>query len=173
MMQRRAAIRPATADDADAVSALARLLVTTFDFEDDAFRSAFDRLRSRDDVRTLEAPGGDVQGIMMRTAPHKLVISPMPLDRVGLAAAAVLEHDPGVPRVSGPRNVVECFVEQLMQSAEVRVGANFERSTLVYVLGLLTVPTFPTGLCHVASDEDYGLLHFWWIGFGEDTAVEM
>jgi GNAT superfamily N-acetyltransferase len=59
MMQRRASIRPATADDVDAVSALARSLATTFAFEDDAFRAAFDRLNERDDVRLLVAVRDD------------------------------------------------------------------------------------------------------------------
>jgi GNAT superfamily N-acetyltransferase len=59
MTQRRATIRPATADDVDAVSALARLLATTFAFEDDAFRAAFDRLNERDDVRLLVAVRSD------------------------------------------------------------------------------------------------------------------
>jgi|ERR1035437_559933 GNAT superfamily N-acetyltransferase len=55
MMQRRTSIRPATVDDVDAVSALARSLATTFVLEDDAFRAAFGRLSERDDVRLLVA----------------------------------------------------------------------------------------------------------------------
>ena len=121
----------------------------------------------------LKGPASEVQGIMMRTAPHMLVISPMPPDGVGLAAAAVLEHDPGVPGVSGPRAVVQYFVEQLVERSDGRVGATLDRGTLVYVLGLLTVPTPFSGFCRVASDDDFELLRLWWIGFGEDTVTEM
>jgi len=121
----------------------------------------------------LEGPASEVQGIMMRTAPHKLVISPMPRNGVGLAAASVLAHDPGVPGVSGPRDVVKYFVEQLVERSEGRVSVTLERGTLVYVLGLLTVPTPPSGFCRVAGDEDFEMLRLWWIGFGEDTATEM
>ena len=59
MMQPRASVRLATANDVDAVSALARSLATTFAFEDDAFRATFDRLSERDDVRLLVAVRND------------------------------------------------------------------------------------------------------------------
>lgn len=107
---------------------------------------------------TLESPGGEVQGAMMRTAPHMLAISPMPLDGLEVAAAAVPEHDPRVPGVSGPREVVDRFVEQIVAKSDGRIEANLERGTLVYVLGLLSVPTFSPGFYRSASNDDFELL---------------
>ena len=59
MVQRRASIRRATADDVDDVRALARSLASSFEFDDEAFGTAFDRLCGRPDARVLIAVGDD------------------------------------------------------------------------------------------------------------------
>src|SRR5580698_4993488 len=52
--------------------------------------------RSYDDVWwwVVVDSTGTVVAMMMRTAPHKLVLSPMPLDAVDVAAEAVATQDP-------------------------------------------------------------------------------
>jgi len=48
-----------------------------------------------------------------------------------------------------------------------------ERGTLVYVLGELRPAMKVPGVARAAVKTDFELLRRWWIGFGDDTGIEM
>lgn len=120
----------------------------------------------------VEDSRGAVCAMMMRTAPHKLVLSPMPDEAVGLCVLAVLERDATIPGVSGSRANVEAFIEQFVRSSPSPRRFEIERSILVYVLGTLHMPARSDGFMRVGDDNDFAFLLTWWLAFADDTGVE-
>jgi predicted GNAT family acetyltransferase len=120
----------------------------------------------------VEDSRGAVCAMMMRTAPHKLVLSPMPDEAVGLCVVAVLERDPQIPGVSGPRDVVEPFLTQFVRESSTPQRFKVERSIVVYVLGTLRVPARSEGVKRTCEERDFDFLLSWWQAFADDTGVE-
>ena len=113
-----------------------------------------------------------VRGMMMRTAPHKLVLSPMPRDALDPAVDAVLQRDPGIPGVSGPHDLAHSFLTRFIQVSGRALRVEVERAILVYVLGSLIVPAPSSGFWRAGEQDDFELLLTWWNGFADDTDVE-
>jgi predicted GNAT family acetyltransferase len=115
---------------------------------------------------------GVTRAMMMRMAPHKLVLSPMPDDAVEAAATAVLEHDPEMPGVTGSRHLVERFTAAFAQGSPRHLDPTVERCLWVYKLGPLKEAAPAPGSLRVAGDADFDLLRQWWWAFAEETNVE-
>jgi predicted GNAT family acetyltransferase len=118
-----------------------------------------------DDTRT-------VRGMMMRTAPHKLVLSPMPREALNPAVNAVRERDPEIPGVSGSRDLAESFLTRFIEVSGRALQFEVERSVLVYVLGSLVAPAPSSGAYRAGGEADFELLLKWWNAFADDTDVE-
>jgi predicted GNAT family acetyltransferase len=120
----------------------------------------------------VEDDSGDVCAMMMRTAPHKLVLSPMPLKAIDVAAAAVAAHDPKIPGLSGSKALVESFLTRFIDWSHQELRGVIERSLLVYVLNSLIPPLPGPGTWRAATPSEFNLLITWWKGFADDTGVE-
>jgi predicted GNAT family acetyltransferase len=131
-------------------------------------------LRSYDKMSwwVVEDDAGTVCAMMMRTAPHNLVLSPMPLEAIDVAAAAVAVHDPEIPGLSGSRTLVESFLARFIDLSHQELRGEIVRNLLVYVLGTLLAPSPGPGTWRVASSSEFDLLITWWNGFANDTGVE-
>lgn len=117
---------------------------------------------------------GHVVGAAMRTAPHGMVLSPMPTEAISELARAVSIQDDLLPSVSGPTQVVETFLDQyeMTRSAGSQRNSEIEEEHLLYALNQLSVPSVE-GAMTVASPDDYDLILKWYLEFGEDTGVFM
>lgn len=120
----------------------------------------------------VEDSRGAVCAMMMRTAPHKLVLSPMPDDAVAPCVAAVIEHDPQIPGVSGSRANVSSFLSLFIEGAPTSLRSRVERSVLVYVLGTLQLPAQGDGYARAGDEDDFECLLRWWRAFADETGVE-
>jgi predicted GNAT family acetyltransferase len=120
----------------------------------------------------VEDARGTVCAMMMRTAPHKLVLSPMPDDAVAPCVAAVIERDPGIPGVSGSRANATSFLSLFIERAPAPLQFRVERSVLVYALGALNPPAPSDGRVRAAVEGDFGYLLRWWKAFADETNVE-
>ena len=120
----------------------------------------------------IEDSSGTARAMMMRTAPHKLVLSPMSAAAVRAAATAVLEHDSGIPGVTGSESLVGDFLDLFSEGSSRVIERTIERRLWVYKLGLLQAPPPTPGSWRVAAAEDLELLTAWWWAFAEETDVE-
>jgi predicted GNAT family acetyltransferase len=120
----------------------------------------------------IEDADGAVRGMMMRTAPHKLVLSPMPREAVQLAVAAVADADPEIPGVSGSTELAESFLAQFITRSNRALQTRIEHHLLVYVLGSLRPAPPSTGSWRSGQLRDFELLLTWWTGFADDTDIE-
>lgn len=120
----------------------------------------------------IEDDERNVRGMMMRTAPHKLVLSPMPNEALVPAVDAVLARDPEIPGVSGSRDLAQSFLTRFIQVSGRALRVEVERAILVYVLGTLVDPAPLSGYWRTGEQDDFELLLTWWNGFADDTDVE-
>jgi len=120
----------------------------------------------------VEDSSGSVCAMMMRTAPHNLVLSPMPLEAVDAAAAAVASHDPEIPGLSGSKTLVESFLTRFIDLSHQNRRGFIERYLPVYVLGTLIPPALGPGTWRAATSGEFDFLITWWSGFANDTGVE-
>jgi predicted GNAT family acetyltransferase len=120
----------------------------------------------------VEDSTGTVVAMMMRTAPHKLVLSPMPLDAVEVVAEAVATEDPDIPGLTGSRPLVEAFLAKFVTMSELALRGEIERNLLVYVLGTLRAPIPGSGTWRAATPSDFEFLFSWWKSFADETDVE-
>lgn len=113
---------------------------------------------------------GQTIGAAMRTAPHGMVLSPMPISAVPELARAVSLQDDELPSVSGPIAVVEKFVDEYRHTASLGSNrrAELDEQVLLYALNELSVPSVD-GEISVASADDYELILDWYVAFGRDT----
>lgn len=117
---------------------------------------------------------GRVIGAAMRTAPHGMVLSPMPIEAIAELARAVSLHDDELPGVSGPTSVVENFIEQYRRTSSqgsLRKSV-VEEEHLLYALKELIIPSVK-GEMTIAVPEDFDLILRWYQNFGQDTGVFM
>ncbi len=117
---------------------------------------------------------GQTIGAAMRTAPHGMVLSPMPMNAISELARAISRQDDGLPSVSGPTAVVERFIEEYRgtHSQGSTRKAEMEEQHLLYALNELSVPSV-NGVMTAASPQDYEIIFSWYLGFGKDTGVFM
>lgn len=98
---------------------------------------------------------GAVVGAMMRTAPYRLMLSPMAEADAAAAAREVLAADPTLPGVVGPTAAAAAFVEATGRPARV------DRSMLAYALGALVDAPAPEGGPRRATGDDAELCLAW------------
>lgn len=117
---------------------------------------------------------GEVVGAAMRTAPHGMVLSPMPLSAVEELARAISVHDDQLPSVSGKSAIVSAFVEAYKGTASAGSQRNFEveEQLLIYSLNKLLIPSVE-GVIRAAEENEYEFILDWYLKFGEDTGVLM
>ena len=117
---------------------------------------------------------GEVIGAAMRTAPHGMILSPMPNQAISELARAVAIHDDEMPSVSGPVRVVKKFLEEYEMTASEGSGrkSNLTEELLIYALEKLTMPEV-TGDMAAALADDFDLILEWYVNFRQDTGVFM
>lgn len=117
---------------------------------------------------------GRIVGAAMRTAPHGMVLSPMPEPVISELAHAVSVHDDALPTVSGPVSVVEKFIEHYKSTGSegARRDVKVEEELLLYALGELVAPSVVGEMIN-AEQSDYDLIFAWYVNFGQDTGVFM
>jgi predicted GNAT family acetyltransferase len=120
----------------------------------------------------IEDDVGVTRAMMMRTAPFKLVLSPMPLEAVAPAARAVLGDDPEIPGVSGSEALVEGFLDTFTQGSSRHLVRTIERRLWIYKLGPLAAPAPTPGASRLATADDLELLTRWWWAFALETDIE-
>jgi predicted GNAT family acetyltransferase len=113
-----------------------------------------------------------VRGMMMRTTPHKLVLSPMPTDALDAVVTAVLDDDPGIPGVSGSKELVTAFLSKFIDASGRPVTPILERHLLIYVLGSLLPPTRAAGSARVCDLSEFDALLTWYSAFAMETDIE-
>jgi ribosomal protein S18 acetylase RimI-like enzyme len=113
-----------------------------------------------------------VVGMLMRTAPHNLVLSPMPANAIGPAVQAVLLDDPGIPGASGPKELCESFLSLFALRSGRAPRRAVERNLFVYVLGTLVAPSPVAGSLRQCTGKDFEQLLPWWQGFANDAGVQ-
>lgn len=104
-------------------------------------------------------------GCAIRTPPWLLAVSPMPAPAAAALAARVLEVDPQVPGIVGPRDVAEAVTSALGKSDFARISM----VELVRVLNTYTPPAPNVGTARPASLEDMPLMIRWMTDFNIDA----
>lgn len=122
----------------------------------------------------VESDSGEVIGIAMRTAPHGMVLSPMPPEAAEELAQEVSVHDDSLPDVAGPTSVVSTFVAEYRRtnSAGSLRESRLEGRQLLYALGALTIPTNSGGMV-LAEPEDFDFVLNWYEEFSHDAHLHM
>lgn len=103
---------------------------------------------------------GTLIGIALRTPPWPLIASALPTDPEALDALVtlLLDKDPDLPGVNGPREQAEAFVKAW--TARTNTTARETLASRLYQLGTLTPPNTP-GRARPATHADTDLLVRW------------
>ncbi|MEM7414782.1 MAG: GNAT family N-acetyltransferase [Gemmatimonadota bacterium] len=113
---------------------------------------------------------GDVIGCAMRTPPHKLLVTDMPVPAARLLTESVLDRYDEIPAVLGPPSIGQAVAEAwvLRRGGGWRVGMGQG----VYRLDRVTDPKpMPKGSMRVAVQQDFELAIAWGEGFARDTGI--
>jgi predicted GNAT family acetyltransferase len=121
--------------------------------------------------RVVEDSSG-VVGMMMRTAPHHLVLSPMPLEAVGPAVDSVLQRDPQVSGALGSKTLCESFLSLYVARSKHQLRCEVGRDHFVYVLNRLVAPSSVAGSVRKCDVEDFEQLITWWRSFTDEAGLE-
>lgn len=117
---------------------------------------------------TIEATS--VVGLALRTAPHNLVVSPMPPVAARILGTALRELDPEVPGVSGPPDVVAEVVAGLGAGDRAVV----HMAELVRVLSTLVPPAHPVpGAPRAVVPADLELVADWMVAFAAEAGLHV
>lgn len=117
---------------------------------------------------TVEAEGA-VVGCVIRTPPHKLLVTHMPVGAAAAVVDGVAALFDSIPAVLGPRKVAEAVAELWVQrrGGTARLGMRqgiYVLSEVVPVLGV-------SGQARLATADDLDLLIPWGEGFGRDAGA--
>lgn len=115
-----------------------------------------------------------IVGAAMRTAPHGMVLSPMPLNGARELALAVSVHDTELPEVAGPAHLVEEFIKAYQSSGTSESGRPIEEvgSSLLYTLKKLSMPSV-LGSMENAPRAEFKKIYAWYIDFGNEAGILM
>ena len=113
--------------------------------------------------------GGEVVGCAVRTAPHRLVVSPMSAQAARALGQAAGAADPDLPGCSGPADVVAAVVGAMAPPRTHRTTM----TDVVYVLGELVRPRVVDGQARVATEAEMDLLVDWHGQFAVDAGLVM
>lgn len=106
----------------------------------------------------------EVVGAMMRTAPHNLVLSPMPKTAIPDCVNMIVEMDPQFPGISGPKELVTQFLGLYRQQLSAELKIKSSTGLLLYELAELVLPKLKGNL-RLATAEDYELVLSWYRAF--------
>jgi len=117
---------------------------------------------------------GEIVGAAMRTAPHGMVLSPMPIQAARELADAVAKHDDELPEIGGPARVVSAFIHAYQRTDSKGSSRLIDKSAheFLYELKTLVMPT-ASGAVTVANQNDYELLMRWFTDFGVEAQIPM
>lgn len=122
----------------------------------------------------VEDESGEVIGMAMRTAPHGMILSPMPAEAAAELAREVAIHDDSLPDVAGPTAVVAAFLDEYKRT---KSGGSFRESRLegrqlLYALGeLISVNT--SGVMVQAVPDDFDFALNWYQEFDSEAKLHM
>lgn len=122
----------------------------------------------------VEDDSGEVTGIAMRTAPHGLVLSPMPADAAAAVARDVSIIDDTLPDVAGPTAVVAAFLDEYKltnSEGSLRVS-RLEGRQLLYALGELISVNVSGSMIH-AVPNDFDFVLNWYEEFDREAKLHM
>ncbi len=109
-------------------------------------------------------------GIAMRTAPHNLVVSPMPASGARALGERLAVIDPDLPGVSGTPEVADSVVEAFGAGEHARPGFR----NLVRVLEDLRAPRHEVpGLARPVAPGDHDLVIDWMHEFGVEAGLHV
>ena len=110
---------------------------------------------------------GTVVGCALRTAPHRLVLSPMPAAAARELGSVVAAEDPAIPGANGLHEVVDAFYAGLASPLLPRVTM----TDVIYVLAHLVPPAVVSGRARRANMADLALLLDWSLQFQVDAGL--
>ena len=115
---------------------------------------------------------GKVVGAAMRTAPHGMVLSPMPINAVHELALLVGIHDDELPEIAGPSSVVKEFIAsyRISGTSGSKRPAEEVGHDLLYSLGTLKIPTV-LGSIENAQRDEFKRIYAWLIDFGNEAGI--
>jgi len=113
---------------------------------------------------------GDVVGCVMRTPPHKAIVTALPEEAAPVVAAGLSERYAALPAILGPTSAAE-------RVAEAWVGLRGGHCRAGMLQGLYRVeevrpPTGVPGVLRVATADDIDLACDWGLGFSRDARVD-
>ncbi|MGH7468107.1 MAG: GNAT family N-acetyltransferase [Longimicrobiales bacterium] len=110
----------------------------------------------------------DVVGCIMRTPPHKLILSRMPLEALPLVVQDVQMMYGSLPGVLGPESVAFRFAE--LWSAATQKSVQHGRASRIYQLTRVIPPARPApGELRVAEPADIDVIAEWIAAFGQEV----
>ena len=112
---------------------------------------------------------GAVVGCAMRTAPWKLVVSPMVDEAAVAIGRRVAPSERDLPGVSGPQSAVRAVIRGLGDGV-LETGAMHE---IVRVLDVLTDPPDVPGSPRLAVSADLPTLRDWMVAFGAEAGLPL
>jgi predicted GNAT family acetyltransferase len=114
----------------------------------------------------------EVVGIAMRTAPYRLVLSPMPIAAVQKLAEAVVVNDVDCWGASGPEEIVAAFISAWCELLGKRPSDFPPRMReTIYVLDAHTPHPKVSGSGRKAGADDIDLLMNWLPAFAEEVGI--
>lgn len=122
----------------------------------------------------IEDDSGEVLGMAMRTAPHGMVLSPMPAQVAAGLAREVSIYDDNLPSVAGPTSVVAAFVDEYKQTNSVgsHRESRLESKQLLYALGDL-IELSVSGAMVKGNPEDFDFILNWYEEFDREAKLHM
>jgi len=117
---------------------------------------------------------GTVVGLAMRTAPHAMVMSAMPVSAIQELVTEVVLHDDDLPEVGGPVATVDEFLRTYEETKSLGSQRKTELShqEWLYALQELKSPVI-AGEARQATSEDFELIYKWFVAFGEEAGLFM
>ena len=117
---------------------------------------------------------GKVVGAAMRTAPHGMVLVPMPLNAARELALLVGVHDDELPGIAGPASLVKEFIAayKISGTSGSKRPAEEVGHDLLYALGTLKIPTL-IGSIENAQRDEFKRIYAWLINFGNEAGILM
>jgi predicted GNAT family acetyltransferase len=128
------------------------------------------RARGESEVDALFATvemHGDVVGCILRTPPHKLLVTAMPTGAAGAVAEIVSDRYDEIPAVLGRSDVAEAVASSwaALKGVAVRPGMR----QCIYRLDEVVHPSGVPGRLRVAEPDDIDLVLEWTRGFADDV----
>ncbi len=113
--------------------------------------------------------GDRVLGCVVRTPPHKVLVTDMPPDTAPIVAGALAQRYESIPAVLGPEPVASAVARSWVGLRGGRTRPGMRQR--IYRLDSVSPPSGVPGRLRVAAPEDIDLAADWGRRFAEDTGV--